>query len=239
MRFNSQGKGLSEWQRPFLFGLMGLATLVNPTLAWQEKAPEQRITEIQQQIEELTRQLEQLKEEASASAKSEVENVAPKVDPKWIESLRWREIGPANMGGRIVALAVVESDPSTFFVATASGGLLKTTNNGITFTHLFDRESTVSIGNIAVAPSDPNVVWVGTGEQNPRNSVSYGDGVYKSTDGGKTWSNKGLTESFQIGRILIHPKDPNTVYVGALGRLYGPNQERGLFKTTDGGETWT
>src|SRR5438034_6266008 len=156
----------------------------------------------------------------------------------WVKALRWRCIGPANMSGRIVALAVCETDPSTFWVASASGGLLKTENNGITFTHQFDREATVSIGDVAVAPSDKNIVWVGTGESNPRNSVSYGDGVYKSTDGGKNWQNMGLKKTFQIGRILIHPKDPNTVYVGALGRLYGPNEERGLFKTTDGGRSW-
>ena len=136
------------------------------------------------------------------------------------------------MGGRIVAFSVFEADPSTYWVATASGGLLKTTNNGVTFEHQFDHENTVSIGDVCVAPSDRNVVWVGTGEANPRNSVSYGDGVYKSTDGGKTWKNMGLKKSFQIGRIVIHPKDPNIVYVAALGRLYGPNEERGLYKTT-------
>src|SRR5205823_11723670 len=137
-----------------------------------------------------------------------------------------------------VALAVYEADPTTYWVATASGGLLKTTNNGITFEHQFDKEATVSIGDVAVAPSDPKVVWVGTGEHNPRNSVSYGDGVYKSTDGGKTWKNMGLKKAFQIGRIAVHPKDPDTVYVGALGRLYGPSEERGLYKTTDGGKNW-
>src|SRR5437762_4511532 len=110
--------------------------------------------------------------------------------------------------------------------------------NGITFEHQFDNEATVSIGDVCVAPSDKNIVWVGTGENNPRNSVSYGDGVYKSTDGGKTWKNMGLKETFQIGKILIHPKDPNVVFVGALGRLYGPNPERGLYKTTNGGESW-
>ncbi|MEO6811721.1 MAG: PDZ domain-containing protein, partial [Isosphaeraceae bacterium] len=157
---------------------------------------------------------------------------------EWLKGLSWREIGPANMGGRIVALAVAEGDPSTYWVASASGGLLKTVNNGVTFTHQFDREATVAIGDVCVAPSDPDVVWVGTGENNPRNSVSYGDGVYKSTDGGKTWTNMGLQDSYQIGKILIHPTNPDVVYVGALGRLYGPNPERGLFKTTDGGKTW-
>src|SRR5262249_32417743 len=142
------------------------------------------------------------------------------------------------MGGRITGISVFEADPSTYWIATASGGLLKTVNNGITFEHQFDREATVSLGAVCVAPSDCNLVWVGTGENNPRNSASYGDRVYKSTDGGKSWKNMGLAKSFQIGRIVVHPKDPDIVYVGALGRLYGPNEERGLFKTGDGGKTW-
>ncbi|HND52643.1 MAG TPA: PDZ domain-containing protein, partial [Pirellulaceae bacterium] len=144
----------------------------------------------------------------------------------------------ANMGGRIVALSVCPTDPSMFWVATASGGLLKTTNNGISFEHQFDRQSTVSIGAVAVAPSDSKIVWVGTGENNPRNSVSYGDGVYKSVDGGKSWKRMGLEKTYQIGHIVVHPTDPNIVYVGALGRLYGANPERGLYKTTNGGESW-
>ncbi|HEY1189197.1 MAG TPA: PDZ domain-containing protein, partial [Gemmata sp.] len=155
-----------------------------------------------------------------------------------IAKMQWRSIGPANMGGRITALAVVESDPTTYYVATASGGLLKTTNNGTTFSFVFEKEATVSIGDVAVSPSDPKVVYVGTGESNPRNSASYGDGVYKSTDAGKTWRNVGLKKSFSVGRIVIHPKDPDTVYVAAMGRLWGPNEERGVFKTTDGGASW-
>ncbi|MCI0379583.1 MAG: PDZ domain-containing protein [Gemmataceae bacterium] len=160
------------------------------------------------------------------------------VPADWTKTLDWRCIGPANMGGRITAISVYEADPCIYYVATASGGLLKTINNGVTFAHQFDKEATVSIGDVCVAPSNPNIVWIGTGENNPRNSVSYGDGVYKSTDGGKSWKNMGLKESFQIGRVVIHPKDPNIVYVGALGRLYGPNPERGLFKTIDGGLSW-
>src|SRR5579884_2308012 len=163
---------------------------------------------------------------------------AAELSPEWLKPLTWRCIGPANTGGRITALAVYEADPNTYWVATASGGLLKTTNNGVTFEHQFDHEATVSIGDVCVAPSDKNIVWVGTGESNPRNSVSYGDGVYKSSDGGRSWEHMGLKRSFQIGRICIHPRNPDIVYVGALGRLYGPNEERGLFKTTDGGKTW-
>ena len=142
------------------------------------------------------------------------------------------------MGGRIVDLEVVESNPTTFFVATASGGLFKTANNGTTFQPLFENERTVSIGDVAISASDPNVIWVGTGEHNARNSVSWGDGVYKSVDGGKTWKNMGLRKSFQIGRIAIHPTNPDIVYVGALGRLWGPNKDRGVYQTTDAGKTW-
>ena len=155
-----------------------------------------------------------------------------------VEMVSWRSIGPANMGGRITSLAVYEKDPCIWWAASASGGLLKTTNNGVTFEHQFDDQATVSIGDVQVSQSDPNIVWVGTGEANPRNSVSWGDGVYKSTDGGATWTNMGLKKIFQTGRIAIHPKDPNIVYVGALGRLWGPSEDRGLFKTTDGGENW-
>ena len=142
------------------------------------------------------------------------------------------------MGGRITALAMHPTDSHTWWAATASGGLLKTSNNGVSFEHQFDREKTVSIGDIAVAPSNGNVIYVGTGESNPRNSVSWGDGVYRSDDGGKTWRNIGLEKTFQIGQIVVHPKDENVVYVGAMGRCWGKSNERGLYKTTDGGKTW-
>ncbi|MHC5065099.1 MAG: WD40/YVTN/BNR-like repeat-containing protein [Planctomycetota bacterium] len=160
------------------------------------------------------------------------------LDPSWVEQFRWRSIGPANMGGRITAISVYEKNPSIYYAATASGGLLKTVNKGITFEHQFDGEEVVSIGDVCVAQSNPDIVWVGTGEENPRNSVSYGNGVYKSVDGGKTWQHMGLKNSFQIGAVVIHPTNPDIVYVGALGRLYGPNEERGLYKTSDGGESW-
>jgi photosystem II stability/assembly factor-like uncharacterized protein len=195
----------------------------------------QQIADIERQIQELTKKLEELRRTPATPATSS-QALLP---TEWTRTLTWRCIGPASMGGRIVGFSVYEADPNIYWVATASGGLLKTTNNGVTFEHQFDRESTVSLGDVCVAPSNKDIVWVGTGENNPRNSVSYGDGVYKSTDGGKTWNNMGLKKSFQIGRIIVHPKNPDIVYVGALGRLYGPNEERGLFKTTDGGKTWT
>src|SRR5262245_40414050 len=126
--------------------------------------------------------------------------VATAVPADLIQHLKWRCIGPANMSGRITAISVYDADPCIYYVATASGGLLKTTNNGITFEHQFDKEATVSIGDVCVAPSDPKIVWVGTGENNPRNSVSYGDGAYKSTDGGAHGNTRGLKQPSRIGR---------------------------------------
>ncbi|HKS08682.1 MAG TPA: hypothetical protein VJS13_03985 [Pyrinomonadaceae bacterium] len=151
----------------------------------------------------------------------------------------FRSIGPASMGGRIDDIAVVEQNPYIIYVAFATNGLWKSTNNGTTFTPVFDTYGTHSIGDVAIAPSDPNIVWVGTGEANNRQSSSFGDGIYKSTDGGKTFTKMGLEDSQTIARIVIDPKDPNTVYVAVLGHLFGPNKERGVYKTTDGGRSWT
>jgi photosystem II stability/assembly factor-like uncharacterized protein len=156
-----------------------------------------------------------------------------------LRNFTWRSIGPANMGGRIDDIAVVESNPSTYYVGFATGGLWKTTNNGTTFTPVFDEQPVTSIGDIAIAPSDPNIVYVGSGEPNNRQSASFGAGMYKSTDAGKTWKPIGLVETQSIARVVVHPKDPNIVYVAAIGHLFGPNKERGLYKTTDGGATWT
>ena len=153
-------------------------------------------------------------------------------------ALRFRTIGPTIMGGRVSELAVVESDPSTFYVGVASGGVWKTDNAGITFTHVFRDESTASVGAVAVAPSNPNVVWVGTGEPNNRQSSPWGNGVYRSTDAGRTWKHRGLENTHHIGRIQVHPRDPDVAYVAAVGHLWGPNPERGVYRTTDGGENW-
>ncbi len=176
--------------------------------------------------------------ENTEGEKAEKKIADPLLSNEWMGEFDWRNIGPANMSGRIVDLAIYEKDPSTYWVATASGGLLKTTNNGTTFKHQFDGEKTISIGDVEVAPSDVNVLYVGTGESNPRNSVSWGNGVYKSTDGGESWKHLGLDETFQIGEIKVHPENPDIVYVGALGRLWGPNEQRGLFKSIDGGANW-
>src|SRR5262245_44617939 len=198
-----------------------------------------KIAEIERQLQELQSQLKALKEPGQIQLTAGVQTLdAAALPASWSKLFAWRSIGPANMGGRITALAVYEADPCCYWVATASGGLVKTVNNGSTFEHQFDKEATVSIGAVAVAPSNKDIVWAGAGEANPRNSVSYGDGVYKSTDGGKTWKNMGLKKSYQIGKIVIHPTTPDSVYVGALGRLYGPGGERGMFKTTDGGKSW-
>lgn len=163
----------------------------------------------------------------------------PNITENLISGLQWRCIGPANMGGRIDDFAVVDRDPAIIYVGTASGGVWKTTNNGVTWVPVFDDQPTSTIGDVTAAPSQPDTVWVGTGEPNNRQSSSWGNGVYKSTDGGMTWTNMGLQDSHHIGRIVIHPSNPGVVYVAALGHLWGPNKERGLFKTTDGGKTWT
>jgi photosystem II stability/assembly factor-like uncharacterized protein len=155
------------------------------------------------------------------------------------KGLEFRELGPAVMGGRIDDFAVVESNPNIVFVGVASGGVWKTTNNGTTWEPVFDKERVSTIGDIAIAPSDPSIVWVGTGEPNNRQSSSWGDGVYKSMDGGKTWQNMGLAATHHIGRVVIHPTNPNVVYVAALGQLWGANPERGVYKTSDGGKTWS
>ncbi|MEO6446128.1 MAG: hypothetical protein ABIZ91_01530 [Gemmatimonadaceae bacterium] len=156
-----------------------------------------------------------------------------------LSALPWREIGPASFGGRIDDIEAVPGRPGTIFVGTAGGGVFRSTNNGTTWQPVFDRDGrSTSIGDIAIAPSDPNIVWVGTGEPNNRQSSTWGDGIYRSLDGGTSWTHMGLKDTHHIGRVVIHPKDPNTVFVAALGHLWGPNAERGLFRTRDGGRSW-
>jgi photosystem II stability/assembly factor-like uncharacterized protein len=159
--------------------------------------------------------------------------------PDPFAGLQFRNIGPASMGGRVDDLAVLESNPAIFYVGTASGGLWKTLNNGTTWEVLFDDlDDAVSIGDIAIAPDDANTVWVGTGENNNRQSGSWGNGIYKSIDGGQTFKHMGLRDSKHIARILVDPVDHDIIYVAALGSLWGPGKERGVFKSTDGGLTW-
>lgn len=176
---------------------------------------------------------------AGAAPPSKAAPAAAALGAEQLAGLEFRAIGPALMGGRIDDFAVVESDPATFYVATASGGVFKTINGGTTFAPVFDDQATSSIGDVTLAPSDPQIVWVGTGEPNNRQSSSWGNGVYRSADGGATWTHAGLAETHHIGRIVVHPGNPEIAYVAALGRLWGPNPERGLYKTSDGGRTWT
>ncbi|HEU4642091.1 MAG TPA: hypothetical protein VFS44_06515 [Gemmatimonadaceae bacterium] len=165
-------------------------------------------------------------------------SAASVLDSVTLAGFRWRNIGPANMGGRVADIVGIPSPSKTFYVAAAGGGIWKTTNAGTTFRPVFEHERVVSMGALAIAPSDTNQVWAGTGEQNTRNSISPGGGIYKSTDGGNTWKLMGLEATQQIGRIVVHPTNPNIVYVAALGHAWGPNKERGIYKTTDGGRTW-
>jgi photosystem II stability/assembly factor-like uncharacterized protein len=163
---------------------------------------------------------------------------AATVAPEMIRSLAWRPIGPANQGGRVSEITFVPGKPSQFFVATGTGGLFKTKNAGTTFSPVFDEQPVLSIGSVAVAPSDPTIVYVGTGEGNGRNSSTWGNGVYKSTDGGDSFVPLGLPDSRDIPRLAVHPKNPDVVYAAVMGHLWDANRERGLYKTADGGKTW-
>ncbi len=155
-----------------------------------------------------------------------------------IQDLKPRNIGPGGMSGRVTAIDAVHSNPDIMYVGTASGGVWKSTSGGIKWEPIFNKEATASIGALAIQQSNPSVIWVGTGEGNPRNSLNGGYGVYKSLDGGKNWKAMGLENTRHIHRIKIDPTDPNTIYVGAIGSPWGEHPERGVFKTTDGGETW-
>lgn len=174
----------------------------------------------------------------SPSAFGTAQERALRYDPKLYQAMQWRLIGPFR-GGRVTAVAGVPSQPLVFYMGATGGGVWKTEDGGMTWRNISDGYfKTGSIGAIAVADSDPNVLYVGTGEACPRGNVSHGDGVYKSTDGGKTWVNVGLRDTRHIARIRIHPQNPDLVYVAALGHVFGPNEERGIFRSKDGGKTW-
>jgi photosystem II stability/assembly factor-like uncharacterized protein len=163
---------------------------------------------------------------------------AAPVDPRLLQGLQWRSIGPAMFGGRVVDVAGVPGKPDLLFVGAASSGLYRSTNGGITFESVFNDGNTLSIGAIAVQPDRPDVIYVGTGEGFPRNSISFGDGIYKTTDGGKTWTHLGLTDAERFARIVIHPTNPQIVLAAAMGHAFGANTERGVYRTSDGGKTW-
>ena len=155
-----------------------------------------------------------------------------------VKDMKPRSIGPGGMSGRVTAIDVVESDTNIMYAGTASGGLWKSTSGGIKWEPIFEKEATASIGSVAIQQSNPSVIWVGTGEGNPRNSLNGGFGIYKSLDAGKTWKSMGLEKTRHIHRVVIDPTNPDIVYAAAIGSPWGEHPERGVYKTTDGGKTW-
>jgi photosystem II stability/assembly factor-like uncharacterized protein len=160
-------------------------------------------------------------------------------DSATVAGMTWRSIGPVNMAGRITDVEADPRNPKVFYVAGATGGLWKTINAGTSWIPLWENSPIASLGDIAIAPSNPDIIYLGTGEDDSRNSVQPGYGIYKSTDGGVTWRSLGLEKTQHIGRIVVHPANPDIVWVSALGALWGSNPDRGLYKTIDGGRTWT
>ena len=160
------------------------------------------------------------------------------VDMSIFHGMKPRNIGPAGMSGRVTAIAVHPINTEHFYIGTASGGLWETTSGGIQFNPIFDNQKVASIGALAIDPQRPDIIWAGTGEGNPRNSLTGGYGIYKSLDGGKTWKLMGLEATRHIHRIIVNPNNSDIVYVGAIGSPWAPNKERGVYKTTDGGKTW-
>jgi photosystem II stability/assembly factor-like uncharacterized protein len=221
-----------------------LILLPLPAFAQEERAAEKAAAEKARQEAAAKQQASPDPARADDAKKAEDEKAEEEKKPSdpmsspTFNGLKLRSIGPAFTSGRVSGFAVDPSNPARYFVGAASGGVWKTINNGTTWTPVFDKEGSYSIGAIALDPKNPLTVWVGTGENNSQRSVSYGNGVYRSDDGGKTWKNVGLKASEHIGRIAIDPKDSNTVYVAAQGPLWGPGGDRGLYKTTDGGKNW-
>ncbi|NQZ77507.1 MAG: glycosyl hydrolase, partial [Ekhidna sp.] len=165
---------------------------------------------------------------------------APKpMDAALFSNLKLRNIGPAFMSGRIADIAIDPTNENVWYVAVGSGGVWKTVNAGTTFTPIFDDESVYSIGCVTVDPNNPYTIWVGTGENVGGRHVSFGDGLYRSPDGGASWDNMGLKSSEHISKIIVHPDNSNVIYVASQGPLWSPGGERGFYKTTDGGKTWT
>ncbi|HUO24837.1 MAG TPA: hypothetical protein VMU61_04165 [Candidatus Aquilonibacter sp.] len=181
---------------------------------------------------------EESKSGSEAKEVQKEEEKKPGLNADTFAGLKFRSLGPAIASGRVMSIAVNPKDKFEYYVGVASGGVWKTTNDGTTWTPVFDSEGSYSIGWVTLDPNDPQVVWVGTGESNSQRSVSYGDGIYRSDDGGKNWQNMGLKKSEHIGRVVVNPKESKTVYVAAEGPLWGPGGDRGLYKTTDGGKTW-
>src|ERR1035437_10399302 len=178
---------------------------------------------------------------SAAPAASPSPTAAPatgKIDEKLFSGMHWRRVGPFG-GGRALAIEGVPGESDTYYFGAVAGGVWKTTDGGANWIPLFDKEDISSIGAIAVAASDHNVIYVGTGEAAIRGNTTYGTGVYKSIDAGRTWKNVGLKDSRQIGAVIVHPHNPDVALVAALGHAFGANQERGIFRTADGGKSWT
>ncbi|MFZ9190446.1 MAG: WD40/YVTN/BNR-like repeat-containing protein, partial [Schleiferiaceae bacterium] len=164
--------------------------------------------------------------------------VAQPLPDDLLKNLKFRSIGPAGMSGRVTAIDVDPRDERVIYAGSASGGLWKSVNAGQSWTPIWDEQPNPSIGAVRVDPSNPDVIWVGTGEGNPRNSQTIGGGLFRSLDGGKSWQAMGLQATKGIHRIVVHPRDPNTVWVAAIGLAYGDTEDRGVYKTSDGGKTW-
>lgn len=210
-----------------LFLLIGLEVGVSP--AWAKSPSDKKQQKAQKKEAQKPAAAETQKTEMAAN------EAAPK-DP--LENMKFRNLGPAVGGGRVTAVVGIPGKPNIYYVGAAGGGVFATQDGGLTWKPIFEKESTASIGAIALAPSNPNLIWVGTGEKNIRNDVITGKGVFFSSDAGATWKFMGLRDAGQIANIVIDPRDPNVVYVGVLGHAWGPNAERGVFRTTDGGKNW-
>src|SRR5712691_9041368 len=162
---------------------------------------------------------------------------SPSNEDPLFKGMQYRAIGPFR-GGRSLTAAGIAGDPTTYYFGATGGGVWKSTDGAVTWVSVFDKEGVSAIGSLAVSPSDPNIVYVGTGEACLRGNISHGDGVYKTLDGGKTWKNTGLRDSRAIGKVIVNPRNPDIAFVAALGHPFGPNSERGIFRTLDGGKTW-
>src|SRR5437870_1495177 len=173
---------------------------------------------------------------AAFSSKAPAEETLSKGGPDQFKPLKFRMIGPA-VGGRVSRACGIPGDPLTYYAATASGGVWKSSDGGATWKPIFDEQPIASIGSLAVAASDPNVIYVGSGEANIRGNVAPGNGIYRSTDAGKTWKHV-WKQTGQIGTMIVHPTNPDIAYAAALGHAFGPNSERGVYRTRDGGQTW-
>ena len=201
-------------------------------------APAQAKPERQSKAVKASQPAAQATQPAAAATPSEAETAeSTKPEEKVFKGMKYRLVGPFR-GGRSLTAAGIPGDPTTYYFGATGGGVWKSTDGAMTWSSVFDKEGTSAIGSIAVAGSNHNVLYVGTGEACIRGNISHGDGVYKTLDGGKTWKNVGLHDSRAIGKVIINPTNPDIVFVAALGHPYGPNQERGIFRTTDGGKTW-